>query len=420
MFNLSFKFFERFKSKVFPFYKNNELKFIFKKLNYGFSKNTITARFVGGCVRKHLTHEKVDDIDIATILTSEEIRQRFQDTDFKIIDTGIDHGTITLISKKLKIELTTLRKDIKTDGRHAEVKYIDDWTIDSERRDFTINSIYLSIDGKIFDPQMGSVDLKNNNVKFIGDPQKRIEEDYLRIIRFLRFTIQYDSKTDPKTIETLKLNLDGVKKISKERILSELLKILDLNNFANILKQNNLKQIFSLVFPELKFLDRMKRFEKIYDQFKINNRILLAILLIDEKENHEYFCHKYKVSNDLKSDLNLFSKNLKSIKENKNFFEKDVEKNIYLNGKSHLISLIVLIYTIDSSYKYSKFDKNLKNILKSKTHKFPFNGKYLIAKGMREGPSMGNVLKKIEYEWLNNNFKITDQKVSDIIKEHSY
>ena len=420
MFNLSFKFLERFKSKVFPFYKNNELRFIFKKLNYGFSKNTITARFVGGCVRKHLTHETVDDIDIATILTSEEIKQRFQDTDFKIIDTGIDHGTITLISKKLKIELTTLRKDIKTDGRHAEVKYIDDWTIDSERRDFTINSIYLSIDGKIFDPQMGSVDLKNNNVKFIGDPQKRIEEDYLRIIRFLRFTIQYDSKTDPKTIEALKLNLDGIKKISKERILSELLKILDLNNFVNILKQNDLKQIFSLVFPELKFLNRMKRLEKIRDQLKINNRILLAILLIDEKENHEYFCHKYRVSNDLKNDLNLFSKNLKSIKENKNFFEKDLEKNIYLNGKSHLISLIVFIYAIDNSYKYSKFDKNLKNILKSKTHKFPFNGKYLIAKGMKEGPNMGNVLKKIEYEWLNNNFKITDQKVLDIIKEHSY
>ena len=175
---------------------------------------------------------------------------------------------------------------------------------------------------------MGSVDLKNNNVKFIGDPQKRIEEDYLRIIRFLRFTIQYDSKTDPKTIEALKLNLDGIKKISKERILSELLKILDLNNFVNILKQNDLKQIFSLVFPELKFLNRMKRLEKIHDQLKINNRILLAILLIDEKENHEYFCHKYRVSNDLKNDLNLFSKKFKINKRKQNFFEKDLKKYI--------------------------------------------------------------------------------------------
>ena len=100
-----------------------------------------------------------------------------------MIDTGIKHGTVTIKSNRNKVEITTLRKDIKTDGRHAEVEYTDDWKQDSERRDFTINAIYLDINGKIFDPQMGSVDLKNNNVKFIGDPQTRIEEDYLRIIR---------------------------------------------------------------------------------------------------------------------------------------------------------------------------------------------------------------------------------------------
>ena len=98
-----------------------------------------------------------------------------------------------------------MRKDLETDGRHADVEYIDDWKLDSERRDFTINAIYLDINGKIFDPQNGTVDLKNNNIKFIGDPQKRIEEDYLRIIRFIRFSIQYDSQTDSKTIEALKL-----------------------------------------------------------------------------------------------------------------------------------------------------------------------------------------------------------------------
>ena len=124
-----------------------------------------------------------------------------------------------LISDNHKIELTTLRKDLETDGRHAEVEYIDNWKLDSERRDFTINAIYLDIKGKIFDPQNGTLDLKNNNVKFIGDPQKRIEEDYLRIIRFLRFSIQYDSVTDKTTIDALKLNLNGVYKISKERIL---------------------------------------------------------------------------------------------------------------------------------------------------------------------------------------------------------
>ena len=106
------------------------------------------------------------------------------------------HGTVTILSGNHKVELTTLRKDIKTDGRHAEVEYIEDWSQDSERRDFTINAIYLDINGKIFDPQMGKDDLKKNNVKFIGDPQKRIKEDYLRIIRFIRFKIMYNNLVD--------------------------------------------------------------------------------------------------------------------------------------------------------------------------------------------------------------------------------
>ena len=111
-----------------------------------------------------------------------------------------------------KFELTTLRKDIKTDGRHAEIETIDDWKEDSKRRDFTINAIYLSKKGKIFDPQQGESDLKNNIVKFIGDPQTRIEEDFLRIIRFLRFTIQYKSSIEHSTVQAIKLKLNGIKK----------------------------------------------------------------------------------------------------------------------------------------------------------------------------------------------------------------
>ena len=144
---------------------------------------------------------------ITTIHTPEKIKERFSKTNLKIIETGAQHGTITIVSKKHKVEITTLRKDIKTDGRHAEVEYTDDWRLDSERRDFTINAIYVDINGKIFDPQMGSVDLKNNNVKFIGDPQKRIEEDYLRIIRFIRFKIMYDLKIESTTIAAIKQNL---------------------------------------------------------------------------------------------------------------------------------------------------------------------------------------------------------------------
>ena len=234
MLNISFNFINKIKRNLFPFYKDKELKFVFNKIQEGSSADTVTARFVGGCVRKYLSNDKIDDIDIATTLSAEEIKEKFLNTKFNIVETGIKHGTVTLVTDKFNLEITTLRKDVETDGRHAEVEYIDDWQLDSERRDFTINAIYLDINGKIFDPQMGTVDLKNNNVKFIGDPQKRIEEDYLRIIRFLRFKIMYDSKVEISTINAIKQNLDGIKKISKERILSELFKMLSLKNFVKL------------------------------------------------------------------------------------------------------------------------------------------------------------------------------------------
>ena len=216
MFNLSFNFIKKIKRNFFPFYKNKDLEFVFNKLQEGYQADKVTARFVGGCVRKFLTNDEIEDLDIATILNTDEIKDKFKDTHFKVIDTGTKHGTVTLVSEKFKLEVTTLRKDIETDGRHAKVEYIDNWKLDSERRDFTINAIYLDIKGKIFDPQSGVNDLKNKNVKFIGDPNKRIQEDYLRIIRFIRFKIMYDFKIEPTTLNSIKRNLDGIKKFQKK------------------------------------------------------------------------------------------------------------------------------------------------------------------------------------------------------------
>ena len=173
--------------------------------------------FVGGCVRKHILNEEIDDIDIATVFTPEEIKKKFEGTDVKIVLTGLEHGSITLIYKDSKFEITTLRKDEKTFGRHADVSFINDWLEDSKRRDITINAIYINRKGKIYDPHNGVEDLKNGIVKFIGDSTNRINEDYLRIIRFIRFAIQYDSQTDQTTIDSLKLNLNGIKTLSKER-----------------------------------------------------------------------------------------------------------------------------------------------------------------------------------------------------------
>tara|TARA_B100001057_G_scaffold341687_1_gene342559 strand:- start:1387 stop:2655 length:1269 start_codon:yes stop_codon:yes gene_type:complete len=421
MFDTSLSFIKKIKRKLFPFYKNKKIQYVFNKLHEGFSTDTIVARFVGGCVRKHLSNDEVDDIDIATILSSDEIKNKFKNTNFKVLDTGLSHGTVTLFSEeeKLKLEITTLRKDVVTDGRHAEVEYIDDWKADSERRDFTINAIYLDIKGKIFDPQTGTVDLKNNNVKFIGDPQKRIEEDYLRIIRFIRFKIMYDSRVEQTTDNAIKLNLNGIKKISKERILIELYKILDLKNFIMLNENNDLKEIFLLIFPELANLKRLDKLKRICDYSQPNRSLLLATLLIDDKNNHEYFSHKYNVSNNIKDNLNLFANNLKLIRENKDFFNQDLEKNIYFYGKNHLIDLNILNYVINGKMKLKEFSKILKKILNTKLHKFNIDGKYLIKNGMQEGVLIGKVLKIVENEWIRNNFKITKERVRELIQLHS-
>ena len=419
MLNLSFNFLKNVKNFIFPFYKNKDLKFIFKKLQDGIPENRVVARFVGGCVRKYLSNEKIDDIDIATILTTDQIKEKFKNTDIKVFDTGVKHGTVTIVSEKHKVELTTLRKDVKTDGRHAEVEYTDNWQQDSERRDFTINAIYMDINGKLYDPQMGTVDLKNKNIKFIGDPQKRIEEDYLRIIRFIRFKVMYDIVVEPTTSDAIKQNLDGIKKISKERILIELLKILSLKNFLTINQSSNLREIFSMIFPEFLYLNRLERLKKIYQHSEVNVDILLAVMLIDEKYNHEYFIHKYNTSNKTRETLEQFNKNLIKLKNDREFFEKNLIKNVYLNGKNHLIALNLINFSINSKVKLNDFTKTLNKILKVKIPIFPIDGETLKQKGMREGQMLGNVLKTLEKEWINNNFKISNQKVEEIIKINS-
>ena len=419
MLNLSLNFIEKIKSTFFPFYKNKELRFILKKLEEGYTEDKTVVRFVGGCVRKYLSGEKIDDIDAATILTTDQIKEKLKNTDLKIIDTGIKHGTVTVLSDTKKIELTTLRKDVKTDGRHAEIEYTDDWQLDSERRDFTMNAIYMDINGKIFDPQNGIVDLKNKNVKFIGDPQKRIEEDYLRIIRFIRFKVMYDIQLEKTTIEAIKHNLTGIKKISKERILDELLKILELKSFLKINESDHLKEIFLMIFPEFLYLNRLERLKKICKYSNINKDLLLAVLLIDDKNNDEYFSHKYNVSSKIKETLKKLSSNLIEVKKNKSFFGKDLIRNVYFYGKEHLINLNIINFSINSKIKIDEFSKILNLVLKSNVPKLHVNGEYLKKNGMKEGESLGKVLKKIESEWVNNNFEISNERIKDLIKIYS-
>jgi poly(A) polymerase len=413
-------FFLKVKKVLFPFYKSKDIKILFSILEENQKKNTRVAMFVGGCVRKFLTDENIDDIDLASIYSPEEIKEKFKDTDFKIVDTGVEHGSVTVIINKSKFEITTLRKDTKTDGRHAEVLFIDDWKQDSERRDFTINAIYLDKKGKIYDPQNGRKDLKKKEIKFIGNISTRIEEDYLRIIRFVRFSIHYNCKeSDSRIIEAIKLSLNGIKNLSKERVLSELYKIFKLENVNNILENKDIKNIFLVIFPEIKYLDRLKKFlhsPKINILLQIPD-VIFSILLIDEKDNFEYFCHKYKVSNKLKKDLSFISKNYKEYKNKKNYFKKDLKKNIYKLGKINIKKLIVFIYSVEKEFSLNMLNKIINDIDQMKIPNFPFDGKYIIDQGLEDGKKIGSALRELEEEWIKNNFNLKAQEVTSIVNK---
>lgn len=213
---------------------DEEISDIFSKLNF-------KAKLVGGCVRDFILYKKlVDDIDIATVLVPNDVIKLLENS-YKVIPTGIDHGTVTVLSKSFKnrkYEITTLRSDLNTDGRHAKISFNTSYEQDSIRRDFTINALYLDLDGNIYDYQNGLLDLENKIVRFIGDSKTRINEDYLRILRFFRFSIRFDQffEDDLKVCFEMK---DFLLKISKERIFSEWEKILESPNFINHIEKIN-------------------------------------------------------------------------------------------------------------------------------------------------------------------------------------
>ena len=412
------KIFQTIKKIFFPFDKSENIKQIFKILNEGSKEQQ--AMFVGGSVRKYLLNQKIDDIDIATILKPEEIIKKFENSNITVKKTGIEHGTLTLVLDNNYFEVTTLRKDISTDGRHASVEFTNSWEEDSRRRDFTFNAIYLSHDGKIFDPQSGVNDLKNRKIKFIGNPDQRIKEDYLRILRFIRFSIEYSNfDFEKETLRATQKNLIGMTKLSKERIYSELKKILKLKNFHEIQKNQDFLKIFNLIFPELKYLGRIKDLSSIGEVMPeiLNRKNILALLLIDGTNNHEYFFHKYNIENDTKDHLIFCAKYFKEIQTNNNFFKKNLTKNIFIFGKERVKSLLLLFNVIKQNQKNDDLINNISKIDNTSVPEFPITGEYLLEKGIKSGKKMGDAIKEIKNKWLENNFNLDDDQLAKTIKK---
>jgi poly(A) polymerase len=403
------------------FGSNKSLKILqdMKKANIIFSYlNDIgeesKVRFVGGCVRKALSGESIDDIDLATSLKPNEVKEKLTKKGIKVIDTGLDHGTITAILDKKKFEITTLRKDVLPDGRHTKVEFTLNWKQDASRRDFTINAIYADIEGRIFDPFNGVEDLKKGIGRFIGSANERIEEDFLRILRYLRFFSQYSKKDhDQDTIKSIKKNINGINKISNERVFSELVKILTIENISNIFAYSESKEIILNIFPQFKHTDRFNNINNLDDVLldSYDACLILALLIVDKSDNYEYFCHKYKTSNIMKNRLKNISKKFEDFKSIKFFSEENIKRLIYFSSRDSVKDL--LFFSLCINKKMNKLDirKLTTYINTCKIPKFPISGDYLKKYGYETGQKLGNKLKFLEERWINNNFTIDEKEI---------
>jgi len=394
-----------------------EARIIFTHLNQIGSEDKV--RFVGGCVRKSISGEKVDDIDLATMLEPSEVKKKLNKKDIKIIDTGISHGTVTAILNNKKFEITTLRKDISTDGRHAKVTFTSNWEEDALRRDFTINALYADIEGRIFDPLNGILDLQNGVIKFIGMADERIQEDYLRILRYFRFFIQY-SKTDhnQEIIRSIKKYINGLNKISNERIFNELNKIIVSENLLSLFFNETSREIITNIFPQLKYYERLKIFNSLNYKHKsiYDVNLILALLILDESNDYEYFCHKYKTSNIIKNRFKNIAVNFENLKNKKFYSEENIKRLIYLSNKNDVRDL--LLFSICANNKIKNLPIEMLDYVNNcKIPKFPFSGDYLKQHGYETGQALGKKLKLLEEKWIENNFVMDKKNVEKSLRK---
>lgn len=361
------------------------------------------AKIVGGCVRDILLKRKLSDFDLATPLLPEEVLSKMQKQKVKCIPTGLKHGTVTSVLNGHHYEITTLRKDIKTFGRRAEVEYVSSWQEDSERRDFTINAMYLGLDGTLYDFHNGRNDLKTKLVKFVGSPEKRIVEDYLRVLRYFRFIAYFGVKhLDLPSYKACVKLASGLKQISAERIWMEMTKILKSAHINDALKLMHKASVLKVIGFK-KFSPKALKL-KYADDPIVNLAVLIKLAKLDPTPITTHWKLPNKDATLVKFLQNSPQPTCKWVEH---------EKNIYRYGKhDYLFSL-----KFNQILSGKDMPKQLiARINACEVRTLPINGESFLKLGYN-GKVVGALLNKARNIWLDSNFKISS---NDLIKKVIY
>ncbi len=356
-------------------------------------------RIVGGAVRNHLMKSPVSDIDFATLWTPDQIIQKCQKAGIKALPTGIKHGTVTAIFEKQGFEITTLRKDIETDGRFATICYTQSWEEDATRRDFTVNALYMDSEGEIFDPLgTGLLDTQERIIRFVGDPTQRIQEDALRILRFYRFSTQIGNNSiDTISLKACRENATLLKTLSRERITDEIFKICSINIYQNdptsILKTMHNNNVYSEISPAIPDLDTFHHIANLQKRYDLYNETPLVFCLF---EYQLQIC---------RSVLSLSKKQvhfLKKLQEASTQNKLTTALLLYKYGKD--VGQQALLF------RMAQHTGTDEDITVSKTWEkpaFPLKGIDLLKHGLSEGEELGRRLKELEDWWIQNDFQPT-------------
>ncbi|MCZ2328720.1 CCA tRNA nucleotidyltransferase [Bartonella sp. F02] len=375
------------------------------------------ARVVGGAVRNQLLGKPISDIDIATTCLPQQIIERAKEAGFKTIPTGIDFGTVTVVAGAHFYEVTTLRSDIETDGRHAKVAFSRDWTKDAERRDFTINALYCDADGRLYDYVEGLSDIASRTVRFIGIAEERIREDYLRILRFFRFFAWYGGgRPDAQGLKACVCLKQGLQKLSPERVWEEMKKIFCAPNPTRALLWMRQSGILTLIFPETEKwgIDAIHSLVKLESDlgWAIDPLLRLeSILPPDSKRLCDMACRLH-FSNKEKIRLKEWAE-LEVIHQNCS--DLSLKKLIYRCGQQPVLDQLSLSLSAARAGSF-EIGENLEKAehylrlyqlaQKWQIPTFPIKGHDLIEKGFTKGVALGQKLKELETIWIESGFLI--------------
>lgn len=368
------------------------------------------VRFVGGAVRDALKGIEGSDLDFATNLSPDELVEACTEEGLKTVAIGIKYGTVGVMIDDSLVEVTSLRKDIKTDGRHAEVEFTDNWEEDASRRDLTINAVYADEKGNVFDYYNGIEDLEKGVVRFIGSANQRIKEDYLRILRFFRFYSMFGvGEPDKKAVEACAENAENLKNLAMERIKEEMLKILLTKNAVKTIEVMQNNNIMSYIMPDAKYLDSLDFIKKLVNGRVLENKALLYLFTMYQP--------------DVPFAENLAQRLKFSRKERQKFVswaEEEVTLNQLLEDKSRLCLAYeygkefclekLLLITARNKEPLPNFWGLYDAIEHMEVPTFPLRGQDLVDKGV-ETAQIGRILKEREQAWINSGFRLSKEEL---------